>query len=54
MDLNYLFQRHQISLHLADHASCAEARDAHRGLAEGYQLLIERRRNGNPNRLLCV
>ena len=52
MDLNYLLQRHQISLHMAEHASCADARETHRGMAEGYKTLIKGRRDGN--RLLCV
>lgn len=36
MDLNYLYQRHQVSLHLAKHAACEEARSAHAALAAGY------------------
>lgn len=36
MDLNELFFRHQVSLARADHATCTEARYAHRTLAKGY------------------
>ncbi|WP_404334315.1 hypothetical protein AB2M62_12920 [Sphingomonas sp. MMS12-HWE2-04] len=36
MDLNYLLQRHQVSLIRADAAGSGEARIAHRGLANGY------------------
>jgi len=41
MDLNYLYQRHQISLMRADAALSTGARVAHRGLAAGYARLIE-------------
>lgn len=36
MDLNYLYERQQVSLFMADNANCEQARSAHRGLAEGY------------------
>jgi hypothetical protein len=36
MDLNYLLQRHQISLMRAHAGTSSEARVAHRGLARGY------------------
>ena len=42
MDLNYLLQRHQIALMLADAAGSQEARSAHRGLARGYADAIAR------------
>ncbi len=41
MDLNYLYQRHQVSLYMSEHAACAQSREAHRGLAEGYAEMIE-------------
>jgi Asp/Glu/hydantoin racemase len=41
VDLNDLYQRHQISLFMADHAACDEARRAHLGMAEGYAVLID-------------
>ena len=36
MDLNYLYQRHQVSLFMADNAASEGARRAHRELARGY------------------
>jgi hypothetical protein len=36
MDLNYLYQRHQISLHKSEHAVCECSRAVHRSLANGY------------------
>jgi hypothetical protein len=36
MDLNYLLSRHQVALMRADHAACAEAKIAHRGMANDY------------------
>ena len=45
MDLNYLFQRHSVSLHMAREASCACSRRAHQGLAEAYAALIDEARN---------
>lgn len=40
MDLNYLYQRHQISLFNADNAACAGSRHAHRSMADAYAALI--------------
>jgi tartrate dehydratase alpha subunit/fumarate hydratase class I-like protein len=40
MDLNYLYQRHQVSLFMAENAACEQARRAHRELAEGYAARI--------------
>lgn len=40
MDLNYLYKRHQISLHLSDHAACARSRSAHRDFTRAYAALI--------------
>ena len=45
MDLNYLFQRHQVSLFMADSAASDSARRVHRELAEGYALKIAAARN---------
>ena len=36
MDLNYLYQRHQVSLFRAERASCENARRAHLELADSY------------------
>ncbi len=41
MDLNYLYHRQQVSLYMAEHASCEESRAAHRGLLAGYAARIE-------------
>lgn len=47
MDLNYLYQRYSVSLHMADMAACSSSRIAHRKLAEGYAARIaDARRNG--------
>jgi hypothetical protein len=46
VDLNYLYRRHQISLFMADHASCEKSRLAHRGLAEGYAGMIAAAKTG--------
>ena len=45
MDLNYLYQRHQVSLFKADNAHSAEARLVHREFAERYaaQIAVSRR-----------
>lgn len=36
MDLNYLYQRHFISLQSSENAACDSSRIVHRKLAEGY------------------
>jgi len=36
MDLNYLFQRHQVSLIMAERAETAQSRRIHLELAERY------------------
>ena len=36
MDLNYLYQRHQVSLVMAERAESAEARRIHREFADQY------------------
>lgn len=45
MDLNYLYQRHQISLINAEAAANIEARSAHMGLATLYARRINAMRN---------
>lgn len=45
-DLNYLYQRHQISLFMAENAVCERSRTAHRGLADAYGSLIASVRRG--------
>ena len=40
MDLNYLYQRHSVSLHMAENAACTSSRIAHQKLAEGYAARI--------------
>ena len=46
MDLNYLYQRQQVSRFNADNAACGNSRDAHERMAEAYGLLIEQAKNG--------
>jgi len=45
MDLNHLYHRHQIALHLAATARSEPARAAHSALAEGYAAQILAARN---------
>lgn len=40
MDLNYLYQRHQVSLFMSDNAVSEEARHVHRELASRYAVQI--------------
>jgi hypothetical protein len=40
MDLNYLYQRYSISLHMAENAACISSRLAHQKLADGYAARI--------------
>lgn len=40
MDLNYLLERRQVSLIMAERATSEEARRAHRALADGYTARI--------------
>jgi hypothetical protein len=40
MDLNYLYHRYSISLHMADNAACSCSRIAHQKLAKGYAARI--------------
>ena len=46
MDLNYLYQRYSVSLHMAASAACDCSRLAHRKLAEGYAAQIAEAKNG--------
>jgi hypothetical protein len=48
MDINYLLEREQVSLHNAEVAASATARIAHSGLAAGYGALLAD--NGFPHR----
>jgi len=40
MDLNYIFQRYSVSLHMAKNAVCLSTRAAHQKLADGYAARI--------------
>jgi hypothetical protein len=40
VDLNYLLERRQVSLIMAERATSEEARRAHRALADGYTARI--------------
>lgn len=40
MDLNYLYQRHQISLFMSENAASEPVRTVHRELAAGYAARI--------------
>jgi len=40
MDLDYLFQRHQVSLFMAEHAPCARVRQVHGEFADLYATRI--------------
>jgi hypothetical protein len=40
VDLNYLYQRHQVSLFMAENAASEQARRVHRELADGYAARI--------------
>lgn len=40
MDLNYLYQRYSVSLHMADNAACNCSRIVHQKLADGYAARI--------------
>jgi len=42
MDLNYIYQRHAVSLQNAEQAACAPSRVAHEQLAAGYARIISR------------
>ena len=42
MDLNYLYQRHQVSMYMEEHATSDTSREGLRGLAQGYAEMIAR------------
>lgn len=46
MDLNYLYQRHQISLFMAENATSGEARRTHRAFADRYAASIADAKQG--------
>jgi hypothetical protein len=46
VDLNYLYQRHQISVFMSENAACERSRNAHRGLMDAYASLITSARRG--------
>jgi hypothetical protein len=47
MDLNYLYQRYSVSLHMAENAACSSSRIVHQKLAKGYAARIaDAKRNG--------
>lgn len=41
MDFNYLYHRHQVSLHMSENAACERSRAAHLDLAIAYWARIE-------------
>ena len=45
MDLNYLYQRHQVSLFMAENAACEDARHVHREFADRYAAEIADAKN---------
>jgi hypothetical protein len=51
VDLNYLFQRRQISQFNADNAACGISRKAHQDMADAYGALIATARNGTALRI---
>ncbi|SEJ86482.1 hypothetical protein SAMN05428950_10430 [Sphingomonas sp. OV641] len=51
MDLNELFQRHQISLERAANAASVEARHAHLELANGYARRIQEAQTMAPQKV---
>jgi hypothetical protein len=54
MDLNYLYQRHQISLFRSEHAACPQSREAHRRMALGYATKIDQARSAGGFQLMAV
>jgi hypothetical protein len=49
MDLNYLVQRHQVSLFMAEHGSCARVRQIHGEFAERYAARIAEARQSRTH-----
>jgi hypothetical protein len=52
VDFNYLYERHQVSLYMAEHAASEEARQAHLELAARYRarIAVGKQPNANPGR----
>lgn len=48
MDLNYLYQRQQVSRFMADNAASEQARRIHQELADGYAARIAGARFPSP------
>ena len=48
MDLNYLYQRHQVALFMAQNAACERARRIHGEFAERYGARIAEARRSRP------
>lgn len=48
MDLNYLYQRHQISLFMSENAACECSRRTHLKFSEAYAALIATARRRRP------
>ena len=46
MDINYLYQRQQVSQFKADNAACNGSRKSHQDMADAYRALIAASRNG--------
>ena len=54
MDLNYLYQRHSISLVMSEKAACDSSRIVHRKLAEGYWArIMDAKLSGTSAPILC-
>lgn len=48
MDLNYLYQRHQISLFMSTNAACESSRRTHLKFTDAYAALIATARRRRP------
>ena len=48
MDLNYLYNRQQVSQYCADNAACDESRQSHQEMADAYGMLISQAKNCDP------
>ena len=44
VDFNYLYERHQVSLYMAENAHSKKARQVHRELADRYRARIAERK----------
>jgi len=54
MDLNYLYERQQVSLFRAENASCDHSRDTHAALAAGYAARIDEAKRRRPQLALVA